>query len=749
MPLDGFGPGPGSPALPWSRPGRRFGFTDSREVLGSTEMPPDFLPISNVIGRGGMRARVTCTVLSNIASTKSRHGSSNKVGPSRAFSAASKGRGGERQKVAGSTVSSATVTARGAMRARVACTTITAITARGKVGGKAKTAGSTVSRVGTWWGKHAVLDDFNRANQTPLTAPWATPLKTGNGAINLTGNQLAAAAAVASDAYWNGRLYGPDVALAVTIPTLPTGGASNYVGLWARVTGAGTATPSGYAMLVVPGASAVLVYRVDSGVETLLGTFSCTFIAGDKLGFQLVGSTLYLWHFSGSAWTLRGKVEDSTYTAAGRVGYTTDSATARADDFVAGDSGAVARGAQNQKVSATLLAKIALVRGRGAMRDKVAVTVLAGGAATRGCAGLRARVVVDAAYPMSPARVAARAKVAPSRAFSAAGRGRGAERDKVVAQQNLGRLVVTKGRGASKARVTVLGPFGGTARMGGKSRVLVVQKTVVDAPSTARMASRARVVVVESVPGTDAYATGRGGVKTRVQSNVLTDIASKGRGAAKWSSPATTKVLAAATGRAGSKTRVFAPSGVNAAVTARGASRARVACTVITAITATSRSWANTPANAYILTDVAARGRAAMRAKVPGYVLSPVPTTGRAGSRTRVQVVTVVEVNATAIGRTQSVSRVDVFVHGILFSGGNSACRSYATVTVASNVQTTPIRMHTSGLIVKTGFGEHPNVIRAASVSGSRGVAQAVHGRPGLYVAVAKRSGPKYGVTRT
>jgi hypothetical protein len=66
----------------------------------------------------------------------------------------------------------------------------------------------------------------------------------------------------------------------------------------------------------------VYIQRVDAGVVTQLGAkLYQEFAAGDKLGLQMIGSTISAYYqAAGNSWTLLGSVTDSTYSSAGYIG---------------------------------------------------------------------------------------------------------------------------------------------------------------------------------------------------------------------------------------------------------------------------------------------------------------------------------------------------------------------------------------------------------------------------------------------
>lgn len=190
-----------------------------------------------------------------------------------------------------------------------------------------------------------VLDNFNRGDEgPPPSGDWAHPAWNGNGGLEVVSNQCAAEGAGYNDSYWDVGV-GPDCEVYVTIPTLPADG--EEMGLFLRAKDPGAGGLDGYEVYMAKVAGAgndvTRVYRLDNEALTQLGAdITQEFAAGEKLGFEAVGSTLTVYQYTGAAWGSLGSRDDATYGAAGYIGVELQNTTVRVDDFGGGTIGAAA-----------------------------------------------------------------------------------------------------------------------------------------------------------------------------------------------------------------------------------------------------------------------------------------------------------------------------------------------------------------------------------------------------------------------
>lgn len=181
-----------------------------------------------------------------------------------------------------------------------------------------------------------VIDNFNRANGPLIDGvSWAQNEEPGG---IITANQLGADGTNYVDCYYAAAQFGPDVDVAISMPTkMPD---TRYLALIARLRDPGAGTWDGYqvTMLPVSGTDTVEIRRTDNGIDTVLGAVvSQEWAAGDSLGLRCFGSSIELWRKpSGGDWTQLATRTDSTYGAAGYVGLVAHrNTTWRCDDFAA------------------------------------------------------------------------------------------------------------------------------------------------------------------------------------------------------------------------------------------------------------------------------------------------------------------------------------------------------------------------------------------------------------------------------
>ncbi|MDH4341173.1 MAG: fibronectin type III domain-containing protein, partial [Thermoleophilia bacterium] len=188
------------------------------------------------------------------------------------------------------------------------------------------------------------LDDFNRANENPLSdsGKWSNAVNGGvETGLNVNSNTLACAVSSTCTAWRNNAQYGPESEVWSRISTLPGNG--NAIRLYARVQAPGTSGYDGYMLLYsqLSGTDQVVLFRITNSSLAAVLTVNQEFAAGDRLLLRATGSTLEAWRYAGS-WSRLGTASDSTYGAAGWVGVGLRGTSGRLDDFGARTSGAVA-----------------------------------------------------------------------------------------------------------------------------------------------------------------------------------------------------------------------------------------------------------------------------------------------------------------------------------------------------------------------------------------------------------------------
>ena len=155
-----------------------------------------------------------------------------------------------------------------------------------------------------------IIDNFNRANETPIGAPWAE-FNTSDNSFNLASNALDCSASICS-MYYNLQMATNGDAF-FTASTL-----NGQMAVGCRGQQPGAATNDGYTGRMVSSADAVRAHRVDNNIATQLGADATQVEGtGDKIGVRCDGSTIRAYYVDisvSSAWVDMTGGTDSTYT---------------------------------------------------------------------------------------------------------------------------------------------------------------------------------------------------------------------------------------------------------------------------------------------------------------------------------------------------------------------------------------------------------------------------------------------------
>lgn len=174
-----------------------------------------------------------------------------------------------------------------------------------------------------------ILDDFNRANEQPVTG-WTNV--TGAGGMRVVSNGMTGDSVTWCRAFWNQSFSAPFEWRA----TVSNVSAGYVLDLW-YLTNDGN--NNGYRLLSeIPGIGSVRLQRMVSGGGTALADFSWTLATGDSFGVRVDGSGAHYVYAKAAAgsWTLLGIANDSTYTSGYVALGTAGDGAAIYDDFAAG-----------------------------------------------------------------------------------------------------------------------------------------------------------------------------------------------------------------------------------------------------------------------------------------------------------------------------------------------------------------------------------------------------------------------------
>lgn len=178
-----------------------------------------------------------------------------------------------------------------------------------------------------------VLDDFNRANENPLTDGGKWLSRNANFNLQLLSNRCAGLGSVLNSMYWAAATFGPNCGAFVTIPVL--GGSSDYVRLYLRLASPGTLSESGYmAQWINSGTSGLIIFKETTreAFTTLAQNTALTYAAGDVITFTAVSNVLTVLKNGASVLT----VNDSSFIRTGNLALGMRATTIRGDDFGGG-----------------------------------------------------------------------------------------------------------------------------------------------------------------------------------------------------------------------------------------------------------------------------------------------------------------------------------------------------------------------------------------------------------------------------
>ena len=184
----------------------------------------------------------------------------------------------------------------------------------------------------------AVLDDFNRADETPLSqsGAWTTAVISGHATLALGANQCVGSTGGANSSYRTTILGGAD---AEAFVTLATHGSSHDFAVCNRIASPGSAgAVDGYRGQMQLGSTLrVRIQRLDNDVRTTIASVNQTIVSGDSVGLESIGSTIAAYFKVGAgAWNQVVSVSDATYGAAGYLALQQDATFNVSDNFGGG-----------------------------------------------------------------------------------------------------------------------------------------------------------------------------------------------------------------------------------------------------------------------------------------------------------------------------------------------------------------------------------------------------------------------------
>lgn len=181
----------------------------------------------------------------------------------------------------------------------------------------------------------SLIDDFNRADESPLASGWTLPVWIGGGNVRVLSNSVTYITGDYGDAAWN-TAPANDQEAWITFSTLTATG-SPSASVFARLTNINGSTVRGYEVAADVNAGTIELKTMTPSFTTL-DSASITLQQGDALGIRAVGTAITGWHKpSGGSWTQILSATDSSETS-GRIGFGIYQGTFAVDDFGGGST---------------------------------------------------------------------------------------------------------------------------------------------------------------------------------------------------------------------------------------------------------------------------------------------------------------------------------------------------------------------------------------------------------------------------
>lgn len=168
-----------------------------------------------------------------------------------------------------------------------------------------------------------ILDDFNRANSGSLGANWTDAIEASpTSGWAVSSNQgVQDAANFFESSYWSAASFGPDLECFLTVRYNMTG--STRLEIWVRISSPGA---SNNAYIFRCGRSAddtAFGWEKNvAGANSAIGAdwVAGPLVTGDKVGVQVIGTSLQAYLDTGSGWVAQPNRTDGSITSAGNIG---------------------------------------------------------------------------------------------------------------------------------------------------------------------------------------------------------------------------------------------------------------------------------------------------------------------------------------------------------------------------------------------------------------------------------------------
>jgi hypothetical protein len=194
-----------------------------------------------------------------------------------------------------------------------------------------------------------ILDNFNRADENPITtATWTCVYEH----FRVLSNQCEGTTSDWNKAYWKTKMTGADCEIYFTLTVFNTNCDDTNAEIFARQTEISDSPMYGYLTDLCgnasPASDTLHIYRTDGPPTQLGATISQNLAANDKVGCEIIGSTIKIFaNLAGAGWSdiSSGGRIDTTYPDAGYIGLTLHTVNyAKIDDLGGGTIAAAAAG---------------------------------------------------------------------------------------------------------------------------------------------------------------------------------------------------------------------------------------------------------------------------------------------------------------------------------------------------------------------------------------------------------------------
>jgi hypothetical protein len=185
-------------------------------------------------------------------------------------------------------------------------------------------------------GTQTLTDNFNRANENPLAGNWTVSTASGDDKLQLLTNAVTYAAIGSdSEAFWTSWASGDDQYSQAEITAGSTGGSGEGIGVCVRRSS--TASTKTLYRLVIDHTGDYELSKLVAGVFTSLRTGTVSYVAGQKLGLSVLGTTLKIWYNNSQVGS--NVIDSSIASGLPGIAYSSSDSGATLDNWDAGTTG--------------------------------------------------------------------------------------------------------------------------------------------------------------------------------------------------------------------------------------------------------------------------------------------------------------------------------------------------------------------------------------------------------------------------